>query len=48
MAWDKDLLVRLVLEWWIWGGWKLDLEMGSLANEKLGYMLVGWVERRWI
>ena len=48
MAWDKDLLVRLVLECGICGGWKLDLEMGRIKKKKLGYMLVGWVERRWI
>ena len=45
MAWDKDLLVRLVLECRILGGWRWELYIGSLAKEKLGYMLAGWVER---
>lgn len=41
MAWDKNLLVRLVLECGICGGWKWELYIGGLAKEKLGYMLVG-------
>ena len=41
MAWDKNLLVRLVLERGICGGWKLDLDMCNLVKEKLGDMLVG-------
>ena len=40
MAWDKDLLVRLVLECGICGGWKWDLDMGSLAKEKFGDMVI--------
>ena len=46
MDWGRDLLVRLVLEYEICGGWKWDLEMGSLVKEKLGDMLIwcidGW------
>ena len=45
MAWDKDLLVRLVLECRILGGWRWDLEMGSLVKEKLGDMLVWYIDR---
>ena len=46
MAFNRDSLVRLVLECGICGGWKLDLDMGSLVKEKLGDMLV-WCIDRW-
>lgn len=40
MAYDRDLLVGLVLECGILGGYKRDLDMGSLVKEKLGYMVI--------
>lgn len=48
MAFNRDSLVRLVLEYEILDGWIWDLEMGSLVKEKLGDMLVWCIERQQI
>lgn len=45
MAFNRDSLVRLVLECGILDGCKWDLEMGSLVKEKLGGMLVWYIDK---